>query len=172
MRNGITAHRASENQKNRRKDCGLDHRQRNAEHYLDFRRIEDSCRFFKVCVHITENTADEDIGKCGIMKSEHYNARENTLTPPKRHTDSEKRREQTVARVRYKVAVEKVSPYHRQRPLRHNVWENEYCAQIFFEFEICSCHEEGKKPAEDYRRNAGEKCNYDGIQKRRPKVRL
>ena len=63
--------------------------------------------------------------------------------------------------MRHRITVEKVSPYHRERPLGHYIREDEYGAEIFLAFEICPCHKESKKSAEDYRRNAGEKRDDD-----------
>ena len=163
MRHGIAAHRAAEHQKDGRKYGGLYHWQRDTTHYLVLRRIEDSRRFLQVGVHIAKYAADKYVRKRRIVKSQHYNAGEHSLTPPQRHTDTEQAGKQSVAAARDRVAVEHVIPHQRQGPLRHYVRKDKYRAEILFALHVGARNQKCEQASEHNSGYAGEKRQNQGI---------
>ena len=95
-----------------------------AEHCFPLGGIQNGSGFLKVSVHITEDAADEDIGKGRIVQAQYDQAGEQTLAPPQRHLNIEQGGEQTVAGAGNGIGIEKVLPHDRQSPLGHDVGED------------------------------------------------
>ena len=125
MRHGVRAHRAGKDQQHRAQHGWLDQRQRHARENLEARRAHDGRGFFKVRVHVAENAADEDIRERRVVQRKHHHAGEHALAPPQRHADAEDGGQQAVGRARHKVGIKQILPDDGQRPLGHDIRENE-----------------------------------------------
>ena len=125
MGHGIRTHRTAKNQQNGRQDGRLDHGQCDAGHDAPLGCIQDGSCFLQIGIHILEDAANQDIGKGCIVKAQHHQAREHALTPPQRHFDAEQGCQQTVGRSGNSIGVKQVLPDNRQRPLGHDIRENE-----------------------------------------------
>ena len=163
MRDRVGAHRAAEDQQDRGEDRRLYHRQGDPGHDAPFRGVQNGGRFLKVGVHIPENAADQDVGERRIVKPENDKAGEEAFAPPDRHVDAEERGQKAVRRSGDLVGVEEMLPYDRQRPLRHDIGENENRADIFFPREIRPGDQEGDDAAEEDRDDAGADREVHGV---------
>ena len=172
MRHRIRAHGAAEDKQDGRQDRGLDHRERDAEHGLPLGGIEDGRSLLKVRIHVAEDAADQDIGKRRVVQAKDHQAREQALAPPYRHVDAEQSGKQAVGRAGNGVGIEQVLPHDGERPLRHDVRENENRAQIFSPGKVGPRDQEGEQTAVENGDDAGADGEQDGIEKRRPEVCL
>ena len=172
MRHRVGAHGTAEHQQDRGEDCGLDHRQRDAEHDAPLGRIENGRRLLKVRVHVPEDAADEDVRKRRIVQTEHHQAGEQALTEPLGHVDLEQRGQQSVGGAGDLGAPEQVLPHHRQRPLGHDVGEDEDGAQILAKRHIGAGDEEREGAAVENGNDAGAHGKVYRVDQRRPQIRL
>ena len=172
MRHGVGAHRAGEHQQHRREDGGLHHGQRDPEHGFPLGRVENGGGFLKVGVHVAENAADEDVGEGGVVQAEDDDAREQALAPPHGHLNAQRRGEQAVGGAGDGVGVEDVLPDDGERPLGHDVGEDEDGAEVFLPREIGARDEEGEEPAVDDRHEAAAYRQEYRVPQRRPEVGL
>ena len=128
---GIGAHGAAEHQQDGGEDGGLDHGQRDLEHGLPLGRVQDRGGLLKVGVHVAEDSTDKDVGKGSVVQAQHHKAGEQALAPPQRHLHAQRGGQQAVGRAGDGVGVEQVLPHHGQRPLGHDVGEDEDGAEVF-----------------------------------------
>ena len=106
------------------------------------------------------------------MKAKDHQAREQALAPPYRHVDAEQSGKQAVGRAGNGVGIEQVLPHDGERPLRHDVRENENGTQIFSPGKVGPRDQECEQTAVENGDDAGADGKQDGIEKRRPEVRL
>ena len=106
------------------------------------------------------------------MQAQNNDAREEALAPPHRHLHAERRGEQAVRGARDRVGVEDVLPHDGQRPLRHDVGEDEDGAQILLPRQVRARYKEGKEPAVDDRHEAAAHGEQYRVPQRRPEVGL
>ena len=171
VRNGVASHRAAEDQQDRGEDGRLDHRDRDAQHRLPLRGVEDGRRLLEVGIHVAEDAADEDVGEGGVVQSEDHHAGEQSHAPPCRHHDAEGR-QQSVGRACDCIGREHVLPDDREGPLGHDVGEYEDGAQVFPGLEVRPCDQEGEDASIEYRDGARTDRQPYRVEQRLPEVAL
>ena len=172
MGHGIGAHGAAEDQQDGGENGGLDHGQGYAPHGLPLGSIQNGGRLLQVGIHISENAADEDIGKGRIVQSQNHQAGEQALAPPHRHIDAEQGGEQAVGGAGDGIGIKQVLPHHGQGPLGHDVGKDKDGGQVFPPGQIGSGDQEGNQSAIKDRHQASADSQQNGVQQRRPQVGL
>ena len=170
MGHGIGAHGAAEHQQDGGEDGGLDHGQRDLEHGLPLGRVQDRGGLLKIGVHVAEDSTDKDVGKGSVVQAQHHKAGEQALAPPHRHLHAQRGGQQAVGRAGDGVGVEQVLPHHGQRPLGHDVGEDEDGAEVFAAGQVRARNEEGEQPAEHDGHHAGAHRQQHRVDERHPQV--
>ena len=104
------------------------------------------------------------------MQAQHHKAGEQALAPPQRHLHAQRGGQQAVGRAGDGVGVEQVLPHHGQRPLGHDVGEDEDGAEVFAAGQVRARNEEGKQPAKHDGHHAGAHRQQHRVDERHPQV--
>ena len=106
------------------------------------------------------------------MEAQHHKAGEKALAPPQRHVHPQGGRQQAVGRAGDGVGVEEVLPHHGQRPLGHDVGEDEDGAEVLPPGQVGAGNEEGEHAAKQDGHHAGAHRQQHGVQQGRPEIGL
>ena len=170
MGHGVRAHGAAEHQQNGGQNGGLDHGQRDLAHGLPLGGVQDRGGLFQIGVHVPENAADEDVGKRRVVQSQHHQAGKQPLAPPKRHVDAQCGGQQSVGGSGDRIGVKEVLPHHGQRPLGHDVGEDENRAEVLPPGQIGAGDQKGEHTAEENGHHAGPNGQIQRVQQGAPQV--
>ena len=170
MGHGIRTHSATEDQQDGRKDSWLDHGKCDAGHNSPFGGIQNGSCLFQICVHVLENTTDQDISKGCIVKTQNHQTGKHAFTPPQWHFYAKQGCQQSIGCAGNSIGVEKILPNYSQCPLGHDIGENEDGAQIAPESQICPGDQKGENTAIDNGNDTGPNTQFDRIPQRFPEV--
>ncbi len=106
------------------------------------------------------------------MQSQNHHAGKQSLGPPKGHIDAEKRGQKTVRGAGDGIGVEQIAPHHGQRPLGHDVGEDENGADIFSPCHVGAGDQKSYGAAKHDGDCAGAHCQIDCVQQGTPQVGL
>ena len=166
----VGTHGTAEHQQDGGQNGGLDHGQGDAPHDPPLGGVQNGGRLLQVGVHVPEDAADEDVGKGGVVQSQHHQTGEQPLAPPDRHIDAQGSGQQAVGGAGDSVGVEHILPHHRQGPLGHDVGEDKNRAEVFAPGQVGAGNEEGEQPAEHDGHHAGAHRQQHRVDERHPQV--
>ena len=134
------------------------------------RDVEDGRRFLEVAVHVLKDAADENVGERGVVKSKDHRDREPAIDEPLRNRKASQCLKLTNIAAGDGGVDEEVLPEERERPLGHDVREDEDGGDKLLKRHVGARNQEGHDPAEEDCENASEGRDEEASGERQPEV--
>ena len=161
------AHAAGKYQDNGTHHRGHDHGNGDLREHPDLVGSQDNGRFLQVGVHISQNAADENIGKGRVVQAGGDDNGERTVGKPVGNGDAGEGGKDARGAANHGVLKE-VPPCQRQGPGGHDVGEDEELCQHLLPPKVGPGYQPGEAAADDNGHQAGQGRGIQAVPKRLP----